>query len=396
MDDSDATTEALVSKAAAGLCAGATPKLEAAGTGGAYRLSTLWGSPLAILKPRNEEAYAPDNPRGLRSPAGTDEGFRSGAVAPGTGADREAAAFALDHGNRAGVPTTALVKVQHPSLATGETQEASIQEYVSHQGPASDFSPSLFTVASVQAVAQLDLRLLNLDRNDANLLVRPKCGEGLELCPIDHGLCFPNQVAMSSEGVAWMSWAQAKEPWDPEIRAYILALDADADAARLTKFPAIGADARLLHWAATRLLQLSCAKGWTPFDAACCAYRPDFDQLSALEQCVLFAKRAADVRPIGGDPEGTPYHNYLSRDTPQDLVALDPCDATNSQNTDDTSSASTSTSRTASPAGRVFEHLLEAADATPRAARTLEQHVENALKQLILSGPTAAGELYLI
>lgn len=395
MDDtSDATTEALIAKAAAGLSAGAQPMLESAGTGGAYRLSTVWGSPLAILKPRNEEAFAPDNPRGLRSPAGKDEGFRSGAVAPGTGADREAAAFKLDHGNLAGVPITALVKVQHPSLATGEPQEASLQEYISHQGPAGDFSPSLFTVQSVHGVAQLDLRLVNLDRNDANLLVKPKSGEGLELAPIDHGLCLPDQVAMSSEGVAWMSWAQAKQPWDPKVKAYILSLDADADAAVLQKFPSVSEDARLLSWAATRLLQLSAAAGWTPFDAAQCVYRPDFDAVSALEQCVLFAKRAVDVGRHGIDPEGTPFHNFLPREGPGDDLgpALD-----SSQQTDDTSSASTTTSHTASPAVlHVFENLLDAGDTTPRGARDKKHYVENALKKLVRAGPSAAGDLYLI
>ena len=46
-----------------------------------------------------------------------------------------------------------------------------LQEFIKSKGPVENFSSDLFTVDNVHAIATLDLRMLNLDRNECNLLV---------------------------------------------------------------------------------------------------------------------------------------------------------------------------------------------------------------------------------
>ena len=115
-------------------------------------------------------------------------------------------------------------------------------------------------------------RLLNLDRNDANILVKmehtdPQPGVRWEdhepevkLIPIDHGYCLPSTLNVGWCDWVWYEWPQAKvrasggaracllcvaqrtltrpacclqEPFDAETLAYIAALDPDADARML-------------------------------------------------------------------------------------------------------------------------------------------------------------------
>jgi len=304
--------------------------------------------------------------------------------------------------------------------------EASLQAYVQHRGPAGDFSPSLFGLRAVHRIAQLDLRIVNLDRNDSNILVTgtAELGKGFCLTPIDHGLCLPDQVTMSTDGVAWMSWPAAQEPWHPDVRGYILSLDADADAALLQKAfgGRISEKCQILAWAATRLVQLSAQSepAWTPFDVGTAIYRPDFDTPSALEQCILFAQRAVEVR-CRGDPDATPHCHFLpapdigSDNTnllhSGDSFVLGPRTPRCGPDDDGSSTVSTRGSPSASTEGEcLFQHLLPAgtacssssdehyatADTTPRMDGGLKVQVEIALRRLLAAGPAAAGEPYLV
>ena len=47
-----------------------------------------------------------------------------------------------------------------------------LQAFVEGNGSCDDYSSQLYDVANVQAIALLDMRLLNCDRNDGNLLVQ--------------------------------------------------------------------------------------------------------------------------------------------------------------------------------------------------------------------------------
>ena len=55
----------------------------------------------------------------------------------------------------------------------------------------------MFPTDEVHKIAVLDLRLLNLDRNACNILVRKESESGaLKLVPIDHGLTIPDSLAI--------------------------------------------------------------------------------------------------------------------------------------------------------------------------------------------------------
>lgn len=146
-----------------------------------------------MFKPIDEEAFAPNNPRGMTAPFGSDT-CRAG-VKSGESTLRETVAFLLDHEGFAGVPATALVDLTHESMAPlrltasqttsadvytsiqkiqpqSEGKVGSLQQFVKSDGCIEDFSSDLFSTEEVHKIGILDLRLMNLDRNTCNILVK--------------------------------------------------------------------------------------------------------------------------------------------------------------------------------------------------------------------------------
>jgi hypothetical protein len=82
----------------------------------------------------------------------------------------------------------------------------------------------------VHKIAILDIRILNLDRNEQNILVRDREKEDKKtgrkivvktLVPIDHGLCIPDNLAVCSYDLAWLSWRQASQPFSQRSLEFI-------------------------------------------------------------------------------------------------------------------------------------------------------------------------------
>jgi len=181
--------------------------------GGSYFLLDERRQRVGVFKPCDEEAFAPNNPRAYSGSGGpADEPRpRRGSVAYGRGelpphpsftpgpegmdrvgggddadatfgmkrgitpqssAVREVAAYLLD-GGLAGVPRTAYMSYGGKLPGGGASQDkvGSFQEYISHMGHSEDWSPSMFDIHDVQAIAALDIRLLNQDRHTGNMLV---------------------------------------------------------------------------------------------------------------------------------------------------------------------------------------------------------------------------------
>ena len=91
---------------------GLEPKLTEDGTSGTYELKNTSNTKVAVFKPIDEEPNAPNNPRGMRAPFGS-QTCRPG-VLSGESTVREVAAYMLDHGNFSGVPQTTMVEMSHP------------------------------------------------------------------------------------------------------------------------------------------------------------------------------------------------------------------------------------------------------------------------------------------
>ncbi|CAM0951828.1 unnamed protein product [Alopecurus aequalis] len=228
------------------------PVAVSSGMGGAYYFKNTWGEHVAIVKPTDEEPFAPNNPKGFVGRALGQPGLKR-SVRVGETGFREVAAYLLDHGNFANVPPTMLVKITHTVFNVNDTvgcnnkkfhnksqavsKIASLQQFIPHDYDASDHGTSSFPVSAVHRIGILDIRIFNTDRHSGNLLVR-KVGPGsdnfgvqTELIPIDHGLCLPE--CLEDPYFEWVHWPQASIPFSEEELEYIANLDPAGDAEML-------------------------------------------------------------------------------------------------------------------------------------------------------------------
>ncbi|KDO32592.1 hypothetical protein SPRG_03066 [Saprolegnia parasitica CBS 223.65] len=222
-----------------GLALGLVPELAMDGTGGTYFLKDPTQRKVCCFKPQNEEPFAPMNPRGFVAALG-ESGFRKG-VLSGEACEREVAAYFLDKDHFAGVPATTLTEIKHPAFRYGEAEVVykmgSLQEFVRHDDVVSDLSPSMFSAHQVHKIVLLDMRIVNTDRNDANILVRKRRNANgdieHELIPIDHGYSLPDYMEIAWCDWCWYNWPQLKVPLSEEDRQYILGINVDQEIQRL-------------------------------------------------------------------------------------------------------------------------------------------------------------------
>lgn len=283
-----------------GLAKGLTPSLASSGLGGTYFLRNKDQRIVGVFKPEDEEAYAPNNPRGLVGKMGSC-GVRNGLLS-GEANVREVAAYLLDHESFAKVPATVRVEVSHESFG-GEPKVGSLQEFKSHEGEVGDYSASLFTVEGAHRIAIMDMRLLNRDRNDENLLVKKGVGRECELIPIDHGCSLPDSFEVNWHDWAWLSWPQSKQPLRAAEKAYIARLNAQHDVDILNQALHIRWQCLLVLRISTLFLQKGVAADLTLFDIASLMSRDENNNPSALEVVFAQAKTLAESRRRGGKPK---------------------------------------------------------------------------------------------
>ncbi|KAI4339610.1 hypothetical protein MLD38_024529 [Melastoma candidum] len=217
------------------------------GLGGAYYLRNSGSENVAIVKPTDEEPYAPNNPKGFVGKALGQPGLKR-SVRVGETGFREVAAYLLDHDHFAKVPFTVLVKITHSIFNVNNevgskkrrgtkqiSKIASLQQYIPHDFDASDHGTSSFPVSAVHRIGILDVRILNTDRHAGNLLVRKIDGVArlpeVELIPIDHGLCLPE--CFEDPYFEWIHWQQASIPFSEDELHYIAHLDPVRDCEKL-------------------------------------------------------------------------------------------------------------------------------------------------------------------
>eukprot|EP00300_Choanocystis_sp_HF-7_P019978 c20477_g1_i1.p1 GENE.c20477_g1_i1~~c20477_g1_i1.p1 ORF type:complete len:400 (+),score=78.11 c20477_g1_i1:149-1348(+) len=203
------------------------------GMGGTYFVKSSDYANVAVFKPLDEEPCAPNNPKGLSGSIG-DASIKQG-VKSGEQAIREVAAYMLDHSQIAGVPPTALVSMSSDFRGTATTKIGSLQVFRPSSGTSEDFSAHMFQTRQVQAIALLDMRLLNTDRHDGNILVQrlPPSSAGdqnYSLVPIDHGCVLPDRLIVHADEWTWLSWPQLKQPLSEDLRSMILDIDPSKDA----------------------------------------------------------------------------------------------------------------------------------------------------------------------
>jgi len=254
------------------------------GVGGTYLVSKNLRDKnyVAVFKPGDEEAGAPLNPKkNVTSPP------RKG-IKPGEGYLREVAAYMLDHSHLAGVPFTQFYEME----VSGEKKMGSLQRFVANEGSVMDFGQSLFSVMDVHRIAQLDIRLFNVDRNDENLLVNYSSG-AYHLVPIDHSYSLPETLE-DSPLFAWMYWKQAKEPMSEDILEYIERIDIEKDE-RVLRMLKIKDESITVMKMATLALKVGARSGLSFYDIALFLTRAPRKEFSPLEELVKETMARGDL-----------------------------------------------------------------------------------------------------
>ena len=286
LDIAPKSLQRLVQQARRGLALGLKPLLAPDGSGGSYFLCDARKKRVGVFKPADEEPFAENNPRGYvphlngASPhaagggGGGGECLRQG-IRPGELCLREVAAFLLDHDGFSGVPMTTLAEARHPALHVAGTRwtlseggagvgvhsltqspsstsltvacspasapppsshepvkkVGSFQEYVHSECTMDDISPSKISVDEVHKIAILDVRIMNADRNVANILCQriPEDPDHFRLIPIDHGYSLRSKCDVAWFDWCWLDWPQMKQPLSKKSRDYVLKLNIEAD-----------------------------------------------------------------------------------------------------------------------------------------------------------------------
>jgi len=303
LNSSPKPLRSLVQEARRALALNLKPAFILDGSGGTYFLHNPRKAKIAVFKPADEEPYADNNPRGYLRQPGQDMFLREGVI-PGEACIREVAAFMLDHGGFSGVPMTTLVECRHPSfnvngshlsLSEGgasigahslcltpskrSTSSSSLpkkvgsfQEFVRSECSMDDLSPSKIDVDEVHKIAILDIRLMNADRNSANLLCRRrKSDNSIELVPIDHGFCLRSVADTSWMDWCWLDWPHLKAPMSRKTKEYILNLDIEKDAKMLRDLN-ICSEALAYFYASSSILKAGTKAGLSLYEIAvmCC------------------------------------------------------------------------------------------------------------------------------
>lgn len=172
---------------------------------------------------------------------------------------KEYAAYRLDYEHFAGVPPTVITTLSHPvwgGLATG-----SCQLFIEDAIPAVEMSRNEYQKLSpqtVRKVAQLDIRILNLDRNASNILIF----NSEDIIPVDHGLSFPNELG--GIYLEWMHWHQSATPFSEEENGYISSLDPEKDRAFLIEEMGFKEKIGNRLYVSTMLLKIGASQGLYP------------------------------------------------------------------------------------------------------------------------------------
>lgn len=310
-----------IQQARRGLAIGFKPELVLDGSGGTYFLHDARKVKIAVFKPADEEPYAKNNPRGYLGDGSLREG-----IVPGEACLREVAAYLLDHGNFASVPMTTLAEASHSafhvngtrlnvsqggaslgshalaSLTTSSTEKknekkvGSLQTFVNAECTMDDLSPSKIHKDQIHKIAILDIRLMNADRNSANLLCKRRPDDGsLELVPIDHGFCLRSVCDVSWMDWCWLDWPQLKEPISQETRDYIMNIDINTDCCLLKETLNIQGAALDYFRASNKLLKDGISCGLSLYDIAvlCCRNDNLGESPSKLEMLTEMAKELA-------------------------------------------------------------------------------------------------------
>lgn len=241
-------------------------------------------------------------------------------ILSGEGASREVAAFMLDGRRIHGVPETFFAELYHPFFEKYQASEpvmqkgandilplspggaksgvkyGSLQFLKENDGESQDFGNRKFSVEEVQSIAALDIRILNCDRNEGNILVKQVSKEACRLIPIDHALSLPDNLSICDYDLCWSLWPQVEKPVNEKLYHYLVTLDTKANAQLLKKYLKIRPICLRNYRIAETTLVKSVQAGLTLFEISKIFYKLDPDgPKSVLENIVQKAEEIYTV-----------------------------------------------------------------------------------------------------
>ncbi|CAN6883092.1 unnamed protein product [Brassica oleracea] len=219
---------------------------------GVYLMKGLREDMIAVFKPIQEEIFYS---------VGKKKGYK---------ADREVAAFILDHpaqegGERFGrVPPTSFARARYTNGETTDSESGSLQQYVQNQEWKQ--RPEVFAIDDVQRLSLIDVRFGNNDRHNGNILNSNT--NGGRLIPIDHGECFPKCIMWwNNYSFIWTTWAQAAFPYPYYMVDYVKSLDVKNDLNTLKENGIeLGERSEYIYKVQNKVLQAGVLGGYTPKD----------------------------------------------------------------------------------------------------------------------------------
>uniref|UniRef100_A0A0R3QLK2 Phosphatidylinositol 4-kinase type 2 n=1 Tax=Brugia timori TaxID=42155 RepID=A0A0R3QLK2_9BILA len=206
--------------------AGIQPIRIAAGSSGSYFVRDINYQNIAVFKPKDEEPFAPQNPKWPKyfQRMLCFCCFGRACLIPNNGYISETAASLVDEKFQLHiVPKTRVVKLASPAFYYKNGSSAK------SKGPkGKDGSYQLFLNGYKLCI--LDYVIRNTDRHMENWLInRYEPGKVLELAAIDNGLAFPVKHPETSSRLrqfpfAWAQLSWANHPWNEELRTFLLQL----------------------------------------------------------------------------------------------------------------------------------------------------------------------------
>ena len=179
-------------------------------------------------------------------------------------------------------------------LGVNSMKKGSLQSFVQHQDVAGNYGYSIFPVKEVHKIGILDIRILNCDRNENNILIQ-KNKNSVKLIPIDHGLSLPDSIEIEDYEIVWMNWPQSKEPFSFEEIEHIRKIDIQKETELLKKRVHIRKKCIRNFVAAHILLKKAALMGFSLFQIGEMVYRTKEDQPALLQKIV---KKTREISKI--------------------------------------------------------------------------------------------------
>jgi len=277
------------------------PELCVEGVNGTYFLKNKEGKKIAVFKPQDEEGSSEHNPKYQKGRTGAQRGswVGTGGVTSskvrkdfqvGEASYREVAAYLLDRKHHFyGVPNTCMVKLSYPTWKSEKI--GSLQEFVMNDGASWDIGPNIFPVKEVHKIGILDIHIFNTDRHGGNILLCENDDGLYSLTPIDHGYSLP--TSLDRAWFDWLTWPQARVPFDEETKRYIESIDSQDDAKMLELYLPIANESILIMKISTMLLKKGAKHNLTLNQIGTIASRKAIEKPSFLEVMVEEARAKA-------------------------------------------------------------------------------------------------------